>query len=237
VLTTYASDTHRVDLAGDALVVAAPGTNQAGAMRIVVTPADGQAPTVDQESCGTWSGGTGDPFRQEGAALRIATAGGVTRGITVTKAVWAEEHWRFNVHTWDTAIPNTDTSSPALWIASFDLSAAFGQGARLRPLPWRMCARAVGDVVSFVVWPLADPPPAWGDPRYGGAVRLPAGDILPGRAGWYAGHLQPGASLVYGARSEQPVTAPPDPPPTGPVRRAAPAAAEPRDPTAIPALP
>jgi hypothetical protein len=55
-----------------------------------------------------------------------------------------------------------------------------------------MCARAVGSVVSFIVWPLADPQPAWGDPRYGGSVELPAGWDLEGRPGWYIGHLEPG---------------------------------------------
>jgi hypothetical protein len=240
VLTTWASDTHRVDLTGDRLVVSAAPANEAGAMRIVVTPNDGGAEVLDEETCGTWAGATGHPYRQEGAALRIATAGGVTRGITVTKAVWADEFWRFNVHTWNTAVPTTETSSPASWIASFDLSPTFGWGASLRPFPWRMCARAVGDVVSFVVWPLGQDRPSWDDPRHGGAVRLPDGEVRPGRAGWYAGHLQPGASLAYTDRSEGPAVPPTPPPDPGGPDAPAPQgmrAPQPRAPMAVPALP
>jgi hypothetical protein len=241
VLTRPLSDTHRVEMANGALVVSAPGSNQAGGMRIVVTPNDNGPATVDEETCGTWAGATGHQVRQEGAALRIATSGGVTRGITVTKAVWADEFWRFNVHTWNTAIPDTATSSPALWIATFDLGGTFGRGPGLRRFPWRMCARAIGDIVSFVVWPVGEQQPSWDDARYGGAVRLPAGEVRAGRAGWYAGHLQPGSSVAYADRSENPfVPAPPPSPDPGAdpaFRSAEQPVADPRAPFGIPSLP
>lgn len=233
VLTPYGADSLSVDLTGGTLNVRAPAENQAGAIRLAVLPVD--APQVsDEEACGSWLPGTGHPFRQEGVALRMATVGGVTRGITVTKNVWLNGFWLFNVHVWDTSVPTSDTTSPATEIASFDLGSSFGTGAGLRPLPWRMCAQALGDTVTFKVWPLTTAEPAWGDPAYGGTVRLPT-PVPPGRPGWYSGHLQPGSTMVYADRTVTDLTAVAtfD---ARRARRAAPLPA-PRTPTHAPTLP
>jgi hypothetical protein len=232
ILTPYGSDTLAVALEGDGLVVRAPAANQAGAIRIAAMPV--ASPDMsDQQSCATWQAGTGHYFRQEGAALRMRTVDGVTHGITITKGVWLEEFWIFNVHTWDTSVPTTDTTSPATLIGSFDLKGAFGTGAALKPLPWRMCARVINDVVAFKVWPLTVPEPSWTDATYGGAVRLPAGAAQTGRPGWYSGHLQPASSVVYTSRSVTDLA---------PLRTARTAGAQsdglvPRTPTAIPSMP
>jgi hypothetical protein len=72
-----------------------------------------------------------------------------------------------------------------------------------------MCARVVGDTVSFIVWPLRDPEPAWNDPKYGGSVTLPAGWSQPGIPGWYVGHLEPGDSVGFTDMSTADVGQPP----------------------------
>jgi hypothetical protein len=160
---------------------------------------------TDQQSCATWAGASGNPFHQEGAVLRLHLLGeGNAQAITVTKNVYGEDFYLFNIHVWDTR----NTAAPFTKIATFDLSAIFGGErvsadgdpivrAPLRPFPWRICAKAVGDLVSFVVWPLPGPQPDWDDPRYGGSARVPSEFVVAGQAGWYFGHLQPGSSLLY----------------------------------------
>ena len=113
-------------------------------------------------------------------------AGG-TKAITITKNVWFDANWIFNVHVWDTS-----ASPVATLIASFDLGSVLYPGGSYVPYPWSICARVIGNVVDFVVWPTGSPQPSWGDPAYGGAVTLPPGFEDAGHAGWYAGHLQPG---------------------------------------------
>lgn len=65
------------------------------------------------------------------------------------------------------------------------------------PLPWRACARVEGALVTLKVWPAAVPEPRWDDPKHTGTVRLPDGWEYPGRAGWYVGHLEPGATAGF----------------------------------------
>jgi hypothetical protein len=127
-------------------------------------------------------------MNQQGAVLRARRLPtGDRRGILVTKNVWLNAHWVFNVHVWDTHWP--EVFRP---IASFDLGAVFRPNGVEAPLPWSLCARVVGNVVSFIAWPTNGPRPAWNDPLHGGSVTLPPGWGEPGRAGWYVGHLRPG---------------------------------------------
>ena len=37
--------------------------------------------------------------------------------------------------------------------------------------------------------------PAWDDPTHSGTVTLPAEWVFTGKAGWYAGHIQPGGAI------------------------------------------
>jgi hypothetical protein len=168
------------------VTVRAPRTNRSGNLRTVFWPAD--APVrADGTSCATWRAASGE-IVQPGAALRIAPgrSGGVV-ALTVTKNVMFGADWGFNVHIWDSG----RGTSRALGI--FDLREEF----RRRPFPWRLCARTLGDRLEFKVWPLAEQPPPWGDARHGGSLTLPADAPRAGRAGWYAGHLQPGMAVSF----------------------------------------
>lgn len=182
-LSAERADAFSVVPDGEAITVAAAGTNTAGSTRFMFSlpPA-----TVAQDlvSCATWNGDRAW-WDQEGAVLRAHSIPGGFRAITVTKNIWFSAHWIFNVHVWDT------TRYPiAMQIGAFDLHSVFFPAGRQTPGPWRLCARTVGGVVSFRVWPTSQPAPSWGDPRYGGSVVLPPGWGDPGIAGWYVGHLR-----------------------------------------------
>lgn len=155
-----------------------------------------ESPVADQESCSTWSSQTpaqsSGVFTQEGLALRFATNDGVTRGLTVTKGVWASANYVFNVHLW-----NTTWSTPFDLLQAFNLSSYLVTGGHTSPLPWDVCARVVGTTLQFEVWFAGQAPPAWGNTAQGGTVTLPAGWDYAGRAGWYVGHLATDASATY----------------------------------------
>ena len=155
-----------------------------------------EAPLADQESCATWSSQdpaqAGGVYTQEGLALRMATVDGVTKGLTVTKGVWANANYIVNVHLW-----NTTWSTPFQLVQSFNLSSYLGTGAATSPLPWDVCARVVGSTLDFEVWLDGQTPPAWGNTAQGGTVQLPAGWDYAGEAGWYVGHLATNASATY----------------------------------------
>lgn len=163
--------------------------------RMVYWPST-EAPTPDQESCATWS--SQDPsqasgvFTQEGLALRFATRDGVTRGLTVTKGVWANANWVLNVHLW-----NTSWSTPFHLLKGLNLSSYLVSDGATSQLPWDVCARVVGSTFEFEVWLVGQSPPAWGNTTQGGTVALPAGWDYAGEAGWYIGHLATGASATY----------------------------------------
>ena len=151
--------------------------------------------TADQETCATWVDNT-THTQQQGAALRIQAPGDDdVRAITVTKNVAFGYFWVFYVHVMDSSL-----EQPYTLIGQFSLDDVFlrmGEPFNVPPYPWRMCARVTGDVVSFKVWPLTDPEPAWGDPAYGGSATLPAGWEGAGRPGWYIGHLLPGEAVGF----------------------------------------
>ncbi len=182
-LTAERADTFSVVPDGEAITVAATGTNAGGNTRFMFSLAPATV-APDLVSCATWNGDR-VWWDQEGAVLRAHSVPGGFRAITVTKNVWFGAHWIFNVHVWDT------TRYPiAMQIGAFDLQSVFFPAGRPTPGPWRLCARTVGGVVSFRVWPTSQPAPSWTDPRYGGSVVLPAGWRDPGIAGWYVGHLR-----------------------------------------------
>jgi hypothetical protein len=110
----------------------------------------------------------------------------------VTKNVVFYTLFVFNVHVWDTSTPNVNTL-----IGQFDLSSVFVNSSGFIPLPWDLCARVIGNTLTFEAWVDGQPTPAWGDTTHGGSVTLPDGWNYPGDAGWYIGHLQPGDSATY----------------------------------------
>jgi hypothetical protein len=183
VLTRDGSDSFGITVSGGVTQVRTPSTNLGRDTRVVFWQR-ATGPTADGQTCGTWRGETSG-HDQQGAALRVATAGGVTRAITVTKNI-VGPNFIFNVHLWNTR----GRPYPFTQIASFDLRAAFAPHGALVALPWDLCAQALGDTVSFIAWPASQPKPAWEDPRHGGSVTLPQGWDYAGATGWYVGHLQ-----------------------------------------------
>jgi len=178
-----------VPMASADATVTSPMTNVDSNLREVFW--DSNAPDiVDGGACATWqSASTAD--LQQGIALRAESSPAAVRAILITKNVWFDAPWVFNIDVWDTG------TSGLTVVKTFDLQAEFSPGGRLRPLPWRMCARARADVVEFKVWPIGEPEPAWGDARFGGSSALPPGWQAPGKAGWYVGHLPAGAFATY----------------------------------------
>jgi hypothetical protein len=228
ILTPDAKDHYGLTLADGVVTASAPETNTGGNTRTAFwRRAD--AASADHQTCATWVNAQSE-LQQQGAALRVRSANGRTTAITITDNIFYFARWNFNVHVMDSG-----AEQPFRRIAYFDLSDAFrtAPGAfTVWPYPWRMCARVVGDTVSFIVWPLRDPEPAWDDPKYGGSVTLPAGWDQPGLPGWYVGHLEPGDSVGFTALDTAEV---------GQQRRAGVVAPEPttppRQPTWVPQAP
>jgi hypothetical protein len=190
--TPDASDGYTIDGRADSIRVSAVPGNRGSNLRAVIWPDHGPV-VADATECVTWSRASSDSL-QEGVALRIAPRpDGSYSAVTVTKNVYAGIEWSFNVHVWS-------GTGLGRQIGEFVLERDFragGDGPPVRPLPWRMCARTRGDRLEVLVWPLAGPAPRWGDPAYGGTLRLPASVAPRGATGWFAGHLAPGASVEY----------------------------------------
>lgn len=178
-----------VPLGGAEATITSPMTNVDSNLREVFW--DESAPNVaDSGACATWQSASTESL-QQGLALRASSNPGGTRSILVTKNVFLGGTWVFNIDVWDTA-----TSGLAV-LKNVDLHDVFRPAGQLEPLPWRMCARARGDIVDFKVWPANQIEPQWGDPRFGGSTPLPPGWRVPGKTGWYIGHLPAGAFATY----------------------------------------
>jgi hypothetical protein len=174
---------YMVGQSGGVLTAAAGG--QWGNQREVFWPA-GQSLMTDSRVCVTWTSEP-DTSAQEGVALRITG----TRAITVTKNVIWGIYWVFNIHVWD---------GPAFTqIGQVDLSSVvIGPDGQRRPFPWRICAETIDQALLFKVWvPGVEAEPVWGDSTHGGIVAVPAAYTVPGKTGWYAGHLPAGTSVTY----------------------------------------
>lgn len=184
--TLTADGDDRYQLAGDMTeaTVTAPESNKGGNTRVGWTLA-WREPTVDHTVCATWAEASGD-VDQEGVLLRWDG----TRGVSVTKGVWAGVYTVINVHTW-----NLDAAEPFTLVTQHPLEGLGWPKATAAPLPWRICASAAGTTVRFKVWPLAMAEPADEDPCCSGATTV--ADTWEGRPGWYAGHLQPGHHVTY----------------------------------------
>lgn len=204
MLTWENADHYGVTVEDGVVTAAAPDTNEGSNTRVALWLAAEEA-SLDHETCSTWVDARSD-LQQQGATLRVRSVGGRTTAVTVTNNVYFHARWVFNVHVMDSA----DEEEPFRRIASFDLSEVFRPGGpdsyEVPPYPWRMCARVVGDTVSFVVWPLWHVTPSWDDPLYGGSVTLPTGWDRAGNPGWYVGHLEPGGSVGFADLSTAVIT-------------------------------
>lgn len=184
----------------------APSTNTGGNTREFVWPAS-TPDVMDSQTCAVWPSQS-EGFVQQGAALRIANTynseGQVasTKGITVTKNIWFAASWVFNVHVWDTSVP----AHPYTMIGQFDMSEVLGKMyhdedgsllSNLKPFPWRLCAQAIGDQFTFKVWTNPWRTPDWDDAKHARSVTIPDEWIMPGKTGWYIGHIRPGQTAEY----------------------------------------
>ncbi len=200
VLTPDGFDTYGAMAGGRSMGVATGVANTDGNLRTIYVPRL-SAETADQQVCATWTAQRGEVV-QEGVALRVRPdAGAPGQALTVTKSVWGGVPWYINVHLW--------TGGSQTWhlelIQQFDVQPALERAGGIAPLPWRLCARAEGSVVSVKVWPADESEPSWDDPTYTYRTLVPPSTDQPGKVGWYVGHLRPGDSLRY---DDMTVTAP-----------------------------
>ncbi len=208
VLTPDGFDTYTLTSGSGSARIQARPDNRDTNLREAFWPIDGPE-VVDEQSCATWSEATGGET-QQGAVLRLSTAFGRVRAVTVTKNIWFYGVWVFNVHVWDTS-----SLQPFTLVGQVDLRDELYPGGVLQPLPWHLCARVIGSVLDLKVWHGGEAEPAWGDGLHGGTVVLPDGWVYPGRAGWYLGHLGAGDVARFDdLRTWQYVTQPVEPPST-----------------------
>lgn len=169
-------------VAGDwaTTVISAPASNQGGNTRIgfIVDSAD-----LDwNETCATWHSHTGQ-IDQPGHVLHFNGR----YAITVTQNIYALARNVINVHLWDLAQPAT--------AGRFTLLTQWTPPAAANEWPLRSCARAYGSTIRHKIWPTSQPEPPWGDACCTSITTVTYAG--PGRAGWFAGHLQPGGAMVY----------------------------------------
>lgn len=136
-------------------------------------------------------GGLSD-FMQPGVALHIRTSGGRTTALTLTNNVLWGARWNWNVHYMDSGRRPTHVG-----LGSFAVPGFYREGRPMPPLPWRVCARTVGDSLQGKVWRAGAAEPRWGDPNFGGSVAIPSGLASGGESGVFAGHLEGGQELRY----------------------------------------
>jgi hypothetical protein len=147
---------------------------------------------MNSTSCAEWVSGRG--LAQQGAVFRVTDTGGVVRGLTITRNIWARAFWVFDFHYWDTTTPGVFT------MFNHSNLAAYLRRAPTYPL-W-FCARVTGREMQFVVWKAGTVRPAWGSISQGGSAVIPvAFGSAPGITGWYVGHLPDGTSAVFSGLS------------------------------------
>jgi hypothetical protein len=167
------------------VLATAPSSNTGSNSRWVFH--DPTAPIAEDEGACATVTHSGLPV-QEGIALRVTNEpSGRTRAITVTKNVWGDASWIYNVHVWDTA-----DSTPLRQLGAFDMSAALQRRSGVATSVPRLCARVVGDRVELKVWPATEVEPPWDDPVSTRSLEVDPEWVRAGAAGWYIGHVPPG---------------------------------------------
>lgn len=175
------------------ITVTAPSTGCENREAFFVSTA---AAVLNSESCATWSAESGQ-LVQQGATFRLTQTNSVLRAITVTKNIFSGDpndngQWSFNVNLWDTS------KSPSLTNLKTGMRVPMLQRSPgVVALPWHFCARVKNRNVQFRVWLDGQTKPAYGKKGVTGRARLPKGWAIPGRTGWYIGHLAPGDSASY----------------------------------------
>jgi hypothetical protein len=184
---------YEVDATGDEITIAAPATPAMGNTRVSIA-AVGRRAGVDQQICATWTG-PWDRSAQPGLTLRVRNEHGGARGIMVTGNILYAARQFVNV----SVFGDGTNAENFTRFTSFDLSPSMGVVPALEPLPWRFCARVIGDRLDVLVWSVDrhHPEPDWGDPGFGGSVDLPPTTPRSGVAGVYMAHLSPNERTSY----------------------------------------
>lgn len=190
------ADRYTLKLGPGAVRISAPSTNtstpQGSTTRTVIWPPSTTAVT-DQQSCASWTDSRG-ASTQQGIALRVRIDGNRFRSIVVAKNIVYGANWQLNVYTWDSGRnPYFQTHG------AVSLRTPFASGNTPRALPWKVCARVEGTVVRVKGWRSDESEPGWTNPSHTGSVTLPQSWVYAGKAGWYAGHIQPGGTIGMGA--------------------------------------
>jgi hypothetical protein len=206
VLTPDGTDTFSLGTTNSkGLIMIAPQTNTGVNLRQVMwrNTTAGNQKLLNSQTCATWTSESTDML-QEGLALRIFhnDKTGRTKGLTLTKNTIYGIHWVFNVMSWDS---NRGAES---WtgIQQFDMSSImFAPNATtMKPMPWRVCARAQNNTFSFKIWfPNEMKEPKWSDKTYVRSVAIPRQFMIPGYTGWYIGHIPANGSAEYSNMSMQ----------------------------------
>lgn len=191
VITPDGDDSYRIDRPEPGgFDLSAPTSNTGGNLRMAIV--DENAPiSIDQESCVTWNGPVKDDV-QAGLTLRVRTDGDRTRMIMISNNVWGLWRAAMNVHLVDST----------QWPGRFEglgtgHFTTLGDPDDGQPLPWRFCARVVGDRLSVKAWGTASAEPDWEGTEDVFRLTLPPEFVYDGRPGIYAGHLRPGDPSWY----------------------------------------
>lgn len=185
-LTPDGTDAYTSGSTATGMITTAPAGNAHANLRMVGFKKASPS-SLNQETCATWVEGTAGSS-QPGVALRIAATPTRVRAITVTNNILFGVRWIFNIHLGDSAAKE---NMVIVGSKAVDWTTA--------PLPWRFCARAIGQQVTMKIWPVSDPAvvPNWDDPTYTATATVPAEWVYQGRPGWFVGHLAAGQRLVY----------------------------------------
>lgn len=203
VISQDGTDVFALNSSRHTVTVSAPTSNKSWNTRQVFWRADART-SVDESSCAVW-GNESSPHNQPAVALRIAASGNGVRAITVAKNIWFDATWNINIYLWDTSVVGSSSplhqelvSGRGFPIAGLLSSKKLGDiVGGIEPFPWEMCAKVIGDQLTFRVWPLSVPDPGWGNPRFGGTVTLPADWVYAGQVGGYIAHLKPGDHVTF----------------------------------------
>lgn len=187
-LTRDGVDRFTARLDGATMSVTANSRNHDTNSRMILWPTDAAA-VRNHTACVSFTD-EGWPS-QQGVALRVAAPeDGRVVALTVMKNVWAEATSRVNVLLWDTADPRSPTT-----IDHYDAADAVTDDGELRPYPWSICARTVGDELTYMMWPSDQPQPSWDDKRAARRMTLPGSVPKDGVTGLYAGHIPAGTTM------------------------------------------
>lgn len=136
---------YTVGVSRGVLTVRNGGSRRGADTRIIVTESGSPGSSV----CATIKPMPGGltAFAQPGVALHVRTAGGRTTAITLTNNVLWGARWNWNVHYMDSGRRPTYAL-----LGSISAPGFYRQSMRMPALPWRVCARTIGNSLQGKIW-------------------------------------------------------------------------------------